>query len=78
MCYVFEQAGQQKTVKQAGQWLAPMPAHQLAELPRNNPPLAKGWDDEYGDRMIQIVYIGQHIKEQKDEIIKELDKCMSL
>ena len=78
MCYVFEQAGQQKTVKQAGQWLATMPADQLAELCRNNPQLEKEWDDKYGDRMIKIVFIGQHIKEQKDAIIKELDKCLSL
>lgn len=78
MCYVFEQAGQQKTVKQAGQWLATMPADQLAELRRNNPQLEKEWDDRYGDRMIKIVFIGQHIKEQKDAIIKELDKCLSL
>ena len=78
MCYVFEQAGQQKTVKQAGQWLATMPADQLAELRRNNPQLEKEWDDKYGDRMIKIVFIGHHIKEQKDAIIKELDKCLSL
>lgn len=78
MCYVFEQAGQQKTVKQAGQWLATMPADQLAGLRRNNPQLEKEWDDKYGDRMIKIVFIGQHIKEQKDAIIKELDKCLSL
>ena len=78
MCYVFEQAGQQKTVKQAGQWLATMPADQLAELRRNNPQLEKEGGDEDGDRMIKIVFIGQHIKEQKDAIIKELDKCLSL
>ena len=78
MCYVFEQAGQQKTVKQAGQWLATMPADQLAELRKNNPQLEKEWDDEYGDRMIKLVFIGQHIKEQKDAIITELDKCLAL
>ena len=78
MCYVFEQAGQQKTVKQAGQWLATMPADQLAELRKNNPQLEKEWDDEYGDRMIKIVFIGQYIKEQKNAIIQELDKCLSL
>lgn len=78
MCYVFEQAGQQKTVKQAGQWLATMPADQLAELRKNNPQLEKEWDDKYGDRMIKIVFIGQHIKEQKNAIIQELDKCLSL
>lgn len=78
MCYVFEQAGQQKTVKQAGQWLATMPADQLAELRKNNPQLEKEWDEEYGDRMVKLVFIGQHIKEQKDAIIAELDKCLAL
>lgn len=78
MCYVFEQAGKQKTVKQAGQWLATMPKNQLNELLKNNPQLEKEWDDEMGDRMIKLVFIGQHIKEQKDAIIAELDKCLAL
>ena len=78
MCYVFEQAGKQKTVKQAGQWLATMPKDQLDELLKNNPQLQKEWDDKLGDRMIKLVFIGQHIKEQKDAIIAELDKCLAL
>lgn len=78
MCYVFEQAGQQKTVKQAGQWLATMPADQLAELRKNNPQLEKEWDEKLGDRMIKIVFIGQHIEDQKDAIIAELDKTLAL
>ena len=78
MCYVFEQAGKQKTVKQAGQWLATMPKDQLDELLKNNPQLRKEWDPELGDRMIKLVFIGQHIKEQKDAIMAELDKCLAL
>ena len=77
MCYVFEQAGKQKTVKQAGQWLATMPKDELAQVLINNPQLQKEWDQELGDRMIKIVFIGQHIKEQKDAIIAELDKCLA-
>lgn len=77
MCYVFEQAGKQKTVKQAGQWLATMPKGELAQVLLNNPQLQKEWDQELGDRMIKIVFIGQHIKEQKDTIIAELDKCLA-
>ena len=77
MCYVFEQAGKQKTVKQAGQWLATMPKSELAQVLLNNPQLQKEWDRELGDRMIKIVFIGQHIKEQKDAIIAELDKCLA-
>lgn len=78
MCYVFEQAGKQKTIKQAGQWLATMPKAQLDELLKNNPQLRKEWDEKLGDRMIKLVFIGQHIKEQKDAIIAELDKCLAL
>ena len=74
MCYVFEQAGKQKTVKQAGQWLATMPKDQLDELLAREEQLRKEWDPEVGDRMIKIVFIGQHL--QKDAICAELDKCL--
>ena len=74
MCYVFEQAGRQKTVKQAGQWIATMPKDQLDELLASEEQLRKEWDDKVGDRMIKIVFIGQHL--QKEAICKELDKCL--
>lgn len=74
MCYVFEQAGKQKTVKQAGQWLATMPKDQLEDLLAREEQLRKEWDPEVGDRMIKIVFIGQHL--QKDAITAELDKCL--
>ena len=74
MCYVFEQAGRQKTVKQAGQWIATMPTDQLDELLAREEQLRKEWDDKVGDRMIKIVFIGQHL--QKEAICKELDKCL--
>ena len=74
MCYVFEQAGRQKTVKQAGQWIATMPKEQLDELLAREEQLRKEWDDKVGDRMIKIVFIGQHL--QKEAICKELDKCL--
>ncbi len=74
MCYVFEQAGKQKTVKQAGQWLATMPKDQLDELLAREDQLRKEWDPEVGDRMVKIVFIGQHL--QKEAICAELDKCL--
>ena len=74
MCYVFEQAGRQKTVKQAGQRIATMPKDQLDELLAREEQLRKEWDDKVGDRMIKIVFIGQHL--QKEAICKELDKCL--
>ncbi len=74
MCYVFEQAGKQKTVKQAGQWLATMPKDQLDELLAREERLRKEWDEKVGDRMVKIVFIGQHMP--KDAICQELDKCL--
>ena len=76
MCYVFEQAGKQKTVKQAGQWLATMPKDQLDNILAREEQLRKEWDQEVGDRMIKIVFIGQHL--QKDAICAELDKCLAI
>ena len=55
MCYVFEQAGRQKTVKQAGQWIATMPKDQLDELLAREEQLRKEWDDKGGDRRIKTV-----------------------
>ncbi len=74
MCYVFEQAGKQKTVKQAGQWLATMPKDQLDDLLAREEQLRKEWDEKVGDRMVKIVFIGQHMP--KDAICQELDKCL--
>ncbi len=74
MCYVFEQAGKQKTVKQAGQWLATMPKDQLDQLLAREERLRKEWDEKVGDRMVKIVFIGQHMP--KEAICRELDKCL--
>ena len=72
--YVFETTGKPKNVKQAGQWIATMPKDQLDELLAREEQLRKEWDDKVGDRMIKIVFIGQHL--QKEAICKELDKCL--
>ena len=60
-CYLFEQAGVQKSIKDAGLWYATMPKEELAEMMLKDPTLSRDWDEEYGDRMIKIVFIGQHM-----------------
>lgn len=74
MCYVFEQAGKQKTIKQAGQWYATMPEEELAEMLKREPGILKDWDDTYGDRMQKLVFIGQNM--DKEEICRLLDRCL--
>lgn len=74
MSYLFEQAGKQKSIKEAGLWYATAPADELAELMKQEPGLVRDWDPEYGDRMQKIVFIGQ--KMDKEQIIKQLDDCL--
>lgn len=73
-CYVFEQAGKQVTLRNAGQWYATMPAFELREFLEKNPKLKKDWEEPYGDRMQKLVFIGQNM--DKEAIKAELDKCL--
>ena len=55
-------------------WFATMPADELADMMRQDPNLARDWDPQYGDRMIKLVFIGQHM--DKEAIAAELDSCI--
>lgn len=74
MCYVFEQAGSQVSLRNAGQWYATMPKDELEEFKKNNPGAVKDWDPEYGDRIQKLVFIGQDM--DRKEIEKLLDECL--
>ena len=73
-CYVFEQAGRQVSIRNAGQWYATMPKDELEQFMQQNPGLRRDWDEQYGDRMQKLVFIGQHLDKQL--IADELDKCI--
>ena len=73
-CYVFEQAGKQVSIRNAGQWYAEMPKAQLEDFMERNPGLRRDWDEQYGDRMQKLVFIGQHL--DKELIARELDRCL--
>ena len=74
MTYLFEQAGVQKKLTEAGLWFATAPQDELEELMRNDPSIMNDWDERYGDRMAKIVFIGQHL--DKEQISKDLDECL--
>ena len=74
MCYLFEQAGKQVSIRQAGQWFATMPKEDLAQMMERDAALRADWDEQYGDRMQKIVFIGQHL--DKELIARELDACL--
>lgn len=73
-CYVFEQAGKQVQIRDAGQWYATMPADQLERMKAQTPALRRDWDETYGDRMQKLVFIGQDL--DQEAITKELDACL--
>ena len=74
MCYLFEQAGKQVSIRQAGQWFAAMPKEELAQMMERDAVLRQDWDEHYGDRMQKLVFIGQHL--DKELIARELDFCL--
>jgi G3E family GTPase len=73
-CYVFEQAGKQISLRNAGLWFGAMPKEELMQQIERDPMIAKDWDPYYGDRMQKLVFIGQHL--DKEAIRKALDDCL--
>ena len=74
ICYVFEQAGHQVSLRNAGQWYATMSKEELQDFMERNPQLRRDWDDQYGDRMQKLVFIGQNL--DKEKITADLDFCL--
>ena len=75
MSYLFEQAGRQKSLKEAGRWYATAPEEDLEVLLARDPGLMRDWDPEYGDRMQKLVFIGQ--KMDRAAITAQLDACLT-
>lgn len=74
MSYVFEQAGNQFQMGEAGLWIASAPENEKNQMLKEHPELLKNWDSEVGDRIIKLVFIGQNL--EKEEIKKELDTIL--
>lgn len=74
MSYIFETAGRQKKLTEAGYWFATASKEELQQFVERDPSILKDWDEEYGDRMEKIVFIGQKL--DKDKIKQDLDNCL--
>ena len=75
MCYLFEQAGRQVSMHQAGQWYATMPEEELKPILARDSRLQDDWDPKYGDRMQKIVFIGIHM--DIDDLREKLLACLT-
>jgi G3E family GTPase len=75
MSYLFEQAGVQKKLTESGLWYATAPEEELKQMMLEEPGLARDWDPVYGDRMIKLVFIGQHL--DRAALTADLDACLA-
>lgn len=73
MSYLFEQAGKGLSLSEAGYWLATAPKEELDQMIKVNPEILKDWDEEVGDRMTKLVFIGQNM--DKEKIKQDLRIC---
>ena len=74
MSYIFEQAGRQMQLSEAGYWVASAPKEELEEMLKQEPDLLEDWDEEVGDRVVKLVFIGR--KMDKEGIIQDLNECI--
>ncbi len=72
-CYVFEKSGKQKVLTEVDKWLAAMDEETKNAILAENPDIQEIWDEEIGDRMTKLVFIGKDM--DKDSIIADLKSC---
>ena len=72
--YMFEQAGSQKNLANAGPWVASLSKAEQKEILLMAPEIAAEWDEKYGDKMIKLVFIGKDM--DRAAIEKELDSIL--
>ena len=74
---LWSSAGGSCKADNAGVWWASMPFSKRLDHPsfsENQQQIESGWDLEFGDRKIELVFIGQHL--DKKGMIAELEDCI--
>lgn len=71
---LFEQAGRNASITELSEWMAAWPDEELAALEEEYSDIREGWDDMYGDRINQLVFIGKGY--EKGDILKLLNACI--
>ena len=71
---LFEQAGRNASITEMSEWVSAWPEQELAPVLKDFPDLTDDWDEVYGDRGNQVVFIGKGY--EKAEIVKLLYDCI--
>lgn len=71
---LFEQAGRNASVTELTPWICAWPKKELDDLIRDFPDICDDWDEKYGDRLNQVVFIGKGYN--KSDIIKLIENCI--
>ncbi|MCG7336156.1 GTP-binding protein [Sporosarcina sp. ACRSM] len=74
MIGLLSQAGPSIIFQGAGEWLATYPEQERNQILQEEPELLEKWDEEFGDRMTELVLIG--IDMDRETIEMSLDRCL--
>ena len=71
--YIYESAGRQRKLGCAGKWLSDrISKQQIQNILKTDKNFAHDWDDQYKERLVKLVFIGQNLDEKA--IRAELDQ----
>ena len=73
---LFEQAGRNATVSEVSNWVSSFSEEEMQEVLTAYPDIKEDWDEAYGDRLNQIVFIGRDY--DRDKIKQALDDCLAV
>lgn len=71
---LLSQAGTSIMIQGAGEWVAVYPETERQQILKEDPELHAKWDETYGDRMTELVFIG--IDMNRQEIETSLNECL--
>ena len=71
---LFEQAGRNSSVMEVSYWIDALVEEQKKDFLEQNPDVKENWDEEFGDRENQIVFIGKGY--DKEAITAALKSCL--
>ena len=71
---LFEQAGRNASITPLNEWVSSWPEEELAPILEDFPDIKDDWDEVYGDRCNQVVFIGKDY--EKSQIVKRIYDCI--